>query len=128
VLYVSIEYATASHVCCCGCGNEIVTPFSPTDWEMTYDGETVSLSPSIGNWSFPCQSHYWIKRGKVRWARRWSKDEIEAGRAKDRALKARQFDAPELSDQSAAADSETEAPKTRVLGKLWRRVTNRLRL
>ena len=45
VLYVSIEYATATHSCCCGCGEEVVTPFSPTDWKMTFDGETVSVWP-----------------------------------------------------------------------------------
>lgn len=48
VLYVSLEYGTASHLCCCGCGNKVVTPLSPTDWRMIYDGETVSLDPSMG--------------------------------------------------------------------------------
>ena len=67
VLYVSIEYATAIHRCCCGCGKEVVTPLSPRDWKLTFDGETVSLHPSIGNWSFPCRSHYWIKQDRVEW-------------------------------------------------------------
>jgi hypothetical protein len=56
-LYVSMEYATVAHQCCCGCGLEVVTPLSPTDWKLTYDGVSVSLHPSIGNWSFPCRSH-----------------------------------------------------------------------
>ena len=43
VLYISMEYATAVHSCCCGCGEQVVTPFSPTDWKMIFDGETVSL-------------------------------------------------------------------------------------
>jgi hypothetical protein len=60
-----------------------VTPLSPTDWKLTFDGETISLSPSIGNWSLKCQAHYWIERNQVRWAGRWSRDEIEAGRASD---------------------------------------------
>lgn len=84
VLYVSIPYSTAIHRCACGCGQEVVTPFSPTDWEMLYNGITVSLSPSIGNWSFPCKSHYWIKKGKVQWAGKWSQDEIEENRNGDR--------------------------------------------
>jgi len=29
-IYVSILFATAAHKCCCGCGNEVVTPLSPT--------------------------------------------------------------------------------------------------
>ena len=51
VLYISIEYATAAHLCCCGCGVEVVTPLTPTDWKMTFDGETISLWPSVGNWN-----------------------------------------------------------------------------
>src|SRR5688572_12008813 len=73
VLYVSIEYATAIHRCCCGCGNEVVTPLSPKDWKLTFDGESVSLSPSIGNWSFKCRSHYWIARNRIRWVPNYGK-------------------------------------------------------
>lgn len=87
VLYISIEYATVMHLCACGCGHEVVTPLSPTDWEMTFDGETVSLAPSIGSWSLKCQSHYWIRRGGVRWARWMSPEEIERGRERDRRRK-----------------------------------------
>src|SRR6058998_1536305 len=87
VLHISIQYATGMHLCACGCGHEVVTPLSPTDWEMTFDGETVSLAPSIGSWSLKCQSHYWIRRGRVRWARWMSRDEIEGGRQRDRRRK-----------------------------------------
>jgi hypothetical protein len=31
VIYVSIPYATAAHLCACGYGNEVTTPISPTD-------------------------------------------------------------------------------------------------
>lgn len=86
-LYVSVAFATVAHRCCCGCGNEVVTPLSPTDWQLVFDGEAVSLDPSIGNWGFPCRSHYWIRRGRVRWARRWSEEEIQAGRAQNRRSK-----------------------------------------
>lgn len=82
-LYVSMKFATAVHKCVCGCGREVVTPFSPTDWELTFDGRTISLDPSIGNWNYPCQSHYWIKRSRVRWAPKWSRERIAAGRAVD---------------------------------------------
>jgi hypothetical protein len=87
VVYVSVEYATAVHSCACGCGREVVTPLSPADWSLTFDGETISLNPSIGNWSFPCQSHYWIRHDKVAWAGQWSAEEITAGRERDRALR-----------------------------------------
>lgn len=83
IIYISIEFGTAIHKCCCGCGEEVVTPLSPTDWEISYNGETVSLYPSIGNWSFKCQSHYWIKDNNVIWGKKWSKEQIEEGRKQD---------------------------------------------
>lgn len=89
VLYISIKYATAVHNCLCGCGNKVVTPLHPTDWQLTFDGETVSLRPSIGNWAFPCQSHYWITNDKIKWAQKWSTEEIESGRQLDRLNKKR---------------------------------------
>jgi Family of unknown function (DUF6527) len=92
-VYVSIPFATVAHKCCCGCGNEVVTPLSPTDWKMIFDGKTVSLDPSIGNWSFGCKSHYWITRNRVEWARRWSQKMIDSGRAQDRSAKKRYFSA-----------------------------------
>lgn len=83
-LYVSMEYGTAIHKCVCGCGNEVITPFAPTDWELTYNGEAISLSPSIGNWSFECQSHYWIVENKIIHASKWSKHEIDYNRNADK--------------------------------------------
>lgn len=77
ILFISIEFETAIHKCCCGCGKEVVTPISPTGWKLTYDGESVSLYPSIGNWSFDCKSHYWIRENKVLLAKKWSSYEIE---------------------------------------------------
>ena len=91
VLYVSLRFATVLHLCCCGCGNEVVTPLDPTDWQMTFDGRSVSLMPSIGNWSFECQSHYWVTRNQVQWARQLSRREIRKVRVRDLIEKARQY-------------------------------------
>lgn len=91
IVYVSIVYATALHKCCCGCGHEVVTPLSPTDWQLTFDGKTISLHPSIGSWNLACNSHYWIRRNVVVWAGRWSKKRIEAGRQRDRAAKQQHY-------------------------------------
>lgn len=90
-LYISIEYCTAIHKCVCGCGNEVVTPLSPTDWELVFDGKTVSLSPSIGNWNFECKSHYFITKNKIRHARSWKNWEIKEGRKEDSEKKAKYF-------------------------------------
>ena len=91
ILYVSNDYCTAIHKCICGCGNEVVTPLSPTDWEVAFDGKTITLSPSIGNWNFECKSHYWITRSRIRFARKWSIDEIEYGRKNDSNKKKKYF-------------------------------------
>ncbi len=91
ILYISIPFATATHKCPCGCGEIVVTPIRPTDWTLKWDGETVSLDPSIGNWSLPCRSHYWIIKNRVIWARRWDFAEIEAAREHDRRVKGRYF-------------------------------------
>lgn len=60
VLYVSIKHSIVTHLCACGCGARIDTPLDPDEWTMIYNGETISLRPSIGNWDIPCQSHYFI--------------------------------------------------------------------
>lgn len=87
ILFISVDYCTAIHKCMCGCGNEVVTPLSPTDWEITFDGKTISLSPSIGNWSFDCKSHYWISKSRIRLARHWSESEIVDTRNTDKVKK-----------------------------------------
>ena len=83
VVYVSILYATAVHLCVCGCRNKVVTPISPAEWQLLFDGESVSLTPSIGNWEFPCHSHYWIWHNRIRWARQWTAEQIAEGRRRD---------------------------------------------
>jgi hypothetical protein len=82
VLYVSIEHATCVHACVCGCGGRVVTPLSPDDWRLTYDGDTVSLWPSIGNWAFDCRSHYWIKGDRAIWSGGLTDEQIAHIRAR----------------------------------------------
>jgi hypothetical protein len=83
VVYISIPYATAAHSCFCGCGSKVVTPLSKRGWSVTYDGESVSLYPSIGNYGLPCQSHYFVRNDQVEWARVISQDAIDADRRRD---------------------------------------------
>ena len=91
VLYISLVHGTISHRCCCGCGREVVTPLTPTDWKLTFDGETISLYPSVGNWSFPCRSHYVIRNSRIEWAGDWSEEDVQEAIAKDRVLKDRYY-------------------------------------
>lgn len=66
VLYISHKYGTAVHHCACGCGEEVVTPLSPEGWTLHFYGQ-FSLTPSIGNFQFPCRSHYFITNEEVCW-------------------------------------------------------------
>jgi hypothetical protein len=76
-LYVSKKYQTACHLCPCGCGWKVVTPLGGLNWRMRILFFSATLYPSIGNWSFPCRSHYWIIRNKVVWAVPFSDAEID---------------------------------------------------
>lgn len=87
VLYITIEYRTAVHKCVCGCGNKVITPISPVDWQLIINGKTVSLKPSIGNWSFDCQSHYWITNNEIIYAEKGTAKEIKKGRKADKKKK-----------------------------------------
>lgn len=90
-LYISIVHCTALHKCCCGCGREVVTPLSPVGWRLIFDGKTVSLDPSIGSWSFPCQSHYLISKNKAVWAPKWTKKQITRGRTQEAKARERYY-------------------------------------
>lgn len=61
-LYISLDYSVAIHNCLCGCGNKVVTPINhgniQSGWNYSESNGKVSLSPSIGNYNFPCKYHY----------------------------------------------------------------------
>ena len=75
-LYVCCRYRAVKHLCACGCGIGVNTPLHPTGWTLICDGVSVSLWPSIGNWSEKCQSHYSIRNNKIHWASKWSRHRI----------------------------------------------------
>jgi hypothetical protein len=104
VLYVSITHSTAVHRCCCGCGCEVVTPITPIDWKLIFDGETVSLYPSIGSWNLPCRSHYWITHNRIEWAEDWSDWKVAVAEEKDRSLKEKLY--RDLEDDDSVASKE----------------------
>lgn len=125
VLYISMPYATASHRCFCGCGMKVVTPLSPTDWSLRFNGDAVSLDPSIGNWSYPCRSHYILRGNRVRWAGSMDASDIAAIRQRDRLDKLRYYG--QQSDETASASdlgrpSLPPVPVTTRRQGLWRRV------
>jgi Family of unknown function (DUF6527) len=124
VLYISTTYRTAVHRCACGCGSKITTPIRPPRWRFTYDGETVSLYPSIGNWSYPCQSHYWIEHNRIEWAPKWSQARITAGRARDRADRQRYYRRVEAKSTSSAKPDEGDKKNVGLIRRLWQRLVS----
>jgi hypothetical protein len=86
VLYISEGFDLTAHKCCCGCGEDVYNKLSPVKWRLikTRDGSSVSLDPSVGNWKYACQSHYWIRENRVIDAGRMSAWAIEAIQQRDR--------------------------------------------
>jgi len=122
VLYISLQHGTAIHSCCCGCGEEVVTPLTPTDWRMTYDGETVSLQPSIGNWQLECRSHYVINRGRVVEAGSWTQKQVLAEQARDKRAKAAHYGTAAAGQAGAGASAPVETVEERGLWAWLKRV------
>lgn len=121
ILYISIEYCTAIHKCVCGCGNEVVTPLSPTDWKLTFNGKSVTLHPSIGNWNFECQSHYWIRNNEIELAGRWTEKEIHSGRENDLKRKSEYFEDLDIPKGESITQ---EIPKPTI----WQKISKFFRL
>lgn len=124
VIYISMDYATAAHSCCCGCGEQVITPFTPTDWELTFDGETVSLWPSIGNWNFRCRSHYIIRNSRIVGAEPWSDKKIENGRWRDKWRKQEYFD--KKSDCTGHEETPEQEANAEPSG-LWDQIKKKVR-
>lgn len=109
VLYVSLTYSTAGHICPCGCGREVVTKLSPARYRIVFDGE-VSLKPSVAATGLPCNSHYFITRGEVDWHAKLDRDQMARAQGADR---------------RAIEAQRTPSPRRRA--NWWKRVWGRLR-
>lgn len=65
IIYVSKICKTSVHLCLCGCGERTILPFNfelfpAQHWQMTYSDKGITFTPSVGNYSFACKSHYII--------------------------------------------------------------------
>src|SRR5271169_5249133 len=109
------------HLCLCGCGKKVVTPLSPTGWRMTFDGKTISVHPSIGNWNLACRSHYWISGGRVEWADTWDPKRSDAGFARDAQLKGN-YHRDREAGGNAQSGTSPQAIERRSGGNWWTRL------
>ena len=129
-LYISQKYGAAVHLCCCGCGEKVVTPLSPAEWRVDVKNGRVTLHPSVGNWSMACRSHYVIRDSRVVWAPRFSERQIRAVFERDqRDLQRLHRDATANPRAAAASDAPAEATRPLSTGwqawlkEIWRRLT-----
>jgi hypothetical protein len=122
VLYVSTRFRVATHSCFCGCGRKVVTPLSPAEWALIFDGASVSLLPSIGNWQSPCRSHYWIRRDRVRWAGQWTEAQIAAARERDHLDLERYLSGLIGPDEHDESLRKLSGPPPSRRARLWRRL------
>lgn len=80
ILYICISCNVIVHKCACGCGEKTVTPIvQKYGWKMTYDGQTITLRPSVGNFSIQCQSHYYITENRVEWLEKYQQKDTKKG-------------------------------------------------
>lgn len=127
VLYVSMLFNTVVHKCCCGCGARVVTPLSPVEWRLEYDGCAVSLYPSIGNHQYRCKSHYWIRQNRVEWSDVWTTREIDEGRATTHRARHAWYDGREPGRQEAQSQSKYGSSDTAPARNCWERFISRWR-
>ena len=125
VIYISERYSTASHLCACGCGEKVVTPLSPADWQLVRRGALVSLYPSIGNWNYACRSHYWIRNNEIVWSSRLSSSRISRVQERDRQDKLLQVErrnqhklATSIPKQLNASDTKAPSLRARLAARI----------
>jgi hypothetical protein len=127
VVYYSERFSGAAHACACGCGMEVITPISPVQWRITRNARGVSLRPSIGNWNFPCRSHYWIIDSTVHWSADMTENQIRAGRAYNSALREQYFKAKNAEQSPSTPQPSPSADRGNLLARLINFLSGRLR-
>ena len=71
-IYISKKHGTSCHICLCGtCALQVVLPFwqegdsdfaKEHGWELIEEKGKISFTPSVGNYQYPCKSHYIITK------------------------------------------------------------------
>jgi hypothetical protein len=117
VVYVSVRWRVAVHSCCCGCGERVVTPLDPAQWTLLFDGQNISLKPSIAGGR--CNSHYVITTGKVRWEKPLSRQQRTIADGRDQAALEARYGQDD--HRSSGFDTRDTRKGSRWAG-LWRRL------
>ncbi|HVX90892.1 MAG TPA: DUF6527 family protein [Candidatus Paceibacterota bacterium] len=121
-LYISLEYNSASHLCACGCGYEVVTILGPADSSITYNGRGISISTSIGNSNFPCKSHYWIDDNRIVWESKMTPQLTALSRARDKKAKAREYGVAGQAAVARSPEPQAAAAQNKKPTSWWRKL------
>lgn len=113
-LYISMKYNTLVHRCPCRCGGLSEIGLHPATRRLIYDGQSVSIEPSIGVRTLPCRSHYWIRKNRIVWAK-------PLGRKMDK-----WFD-EDRRDLTAAFERRSGARRTNAVRRWWSRLKPKAR-
>jgi len=62
-IYISLKFSVTGHRCLCGCGSLTILPINNDGWNMTDNDNKLTFTPSVGNFQYPCKSHYIITKG-----------------------------------------------------------------
>jgi hypothetical protein len=73
IVYHSEEFEIGALLCACGCGHR-VSLLVPDSHQITSEGGTATVHPSIAVCDAPCKSHYVISAGRVHWLPAFSDD------------------------------------------------------
>lgn len=123
ILYISEECELAAHKCCCGCGEDVITPLNQARWRLDHHDGRVSLYPSIGNWKFACRSHYWIRNNRVIPSFGMDNEEIAEIIELDQADREEYF--AQLQDAPPPSHSQAVPPKSQPwIARLFKRLRN----
>lgn len=109
-IYICAKHRTVVHRCPCGCDGLSEFVLSPTRFRMTFDGDSVTFSPSVGNAYLSCRSHYWIRGNRVEWCPPMGDWEI--GRAREREHR-----------EILEARRQQDLHKKKGIGALWQKVS-----
>jgi hypothetical protein len=67
-IYISEKYNVSKHICLCGCEEMVVMPLDDGTkwWKLVKEKDgTISFIGSVGNFQYPCKSHYIITKNKA---------------------------------------------------------------
>ena len=67
IFYYAKEFDVSAHLCPCGCGGVVNLFYHRLDNGWGIDLQTLTITPSIYSYQWPCKSHYFITNGEVKW-------------------------------------------------------------